>query len=247
MKKQRLIFVALIITITLFSFTEKDVEPLKGSRIISENTYMDVAEVSNLNWREYMSWTAKQFGNTSTQYLATLPDTTVWEGKKWEPIKEFYLRNSEYENYPVVGISHSQAVAYCTWRADRINEVLKLQNKKSTSTFSCRLPSKDEWEKLANNELIPFGTFQSEFHNLQNVTEDGVVHEQNLMAPVKSFTPTLNGYYNLIGNVAEMVMEKGIAKGGSWNHTNIDVTVDKDNQYEGPTKWWGFRCVLVKK
>lgn len=246
MKKQLLLFVILISSTVLLSFNKKGFDPLEITSIISENTFLDVSEVSNLNWREYMSWNENNYGTESKEYLACLTDETVWVGEKFKPMRELYLKHSSYDNYPVVGISYKQAVAYCKWRAARINEVMKLQNKKSTVSYSCRLPTKAEWEKIAHRETYHFEPYKVDNHNLQVVTEDGVVHENDITSPVKSFTPTLNGFYNLIGNVAELVSEKGIAKGASWQHTDINVKIERDYKYTKPTNWIGFRCVLVR-
>jgi len=246
MKKISLLTGILLITITFFSFKKKHFDPLAITGIISENTFLDVFEVTNLNWREYMSWNENQFGKDSKEYLASLPDQTVWEGKKYEAAKKMYLHHASFNNYPVVGISHAQANAYCKWRAARINEIIKIQNKKSSITYSCRLPTKAEWERLARIEAYYFAPYKNDNHNLQKVTDDGVINENDITSPVKSFTPTLNGYYNLMGNVAEMVTEKGIAKGASWQHTNIGLTHETDYTYTNPTKWVGFRCVLER-
>lgn len=247
MKRILLLAIIFISTIVLFAFGKKGYDPLAITRIISENTFMDVAEVTNLNWREYMSWHAKQYGKTSKEYLASLPDVTVWEGDPSGLSAKYYLENATYNEYPVVGVSYEQAVSYCKWRATRINEVMKLQNKKNSVTYSCRLPTKVEWEKIAKIETYYFHPYKADNHNLQNVTDDGVVHERELTVPVKNFTPTLNGFYNLIGNVAELVAEKGIVKGGSWQHTNIDLQHESDYVYTKPTKWIGFRCVIERR
>jgi formylglycine-generating enzyme required for sulfatase activity len=246
MKKQYILAIIFLVAIAFFSFTKKGYDPLAITRIISENTFLDVAEVTNLNWREYISWNENRFGKGSKEYLASLPDIKVWAIEKFNPLREKYLNHPSYNDYPVVGVSYEQAVAYCNWRSARINEVIKIQNKKSSVTYSCRLPTKSEWEKLARIETYYFAPYKTENHNLQEVTDDGVVHENDITSPVKSFTPTLNGYYNLIGNVAEMVAEKGIAKGGSWQHTNIGLSHETDYKYTQPTNWIGFRCVLVR-
>ena len=39
-----------------------------------------------------------------------------------EPLVEMYFRHPAYNNYPVVGISWEQAMAYSQWRTDRVNE-----------------------------------------------------------------------------------------------------------------------------
>lgn len=246
MKKYFLVSSILLVSLAFFSFAKKGFDPLAITGVIAENTFLDVAEVSNLNWREYMSWNEKKYGKESKEYLACTPDENVWEGDKFKPMKALYLKHNSYDNYPVVGVSYEQAMAYCNWRAERINEAVKLQNKKSKVTYSCRLPTKAEWEKLANKETYHFEPYKTTNHNLQQVTEDGVVHENDLTSPVKSFTPTLNVFYNLIGNVAEMVAEEGVAKGASWQHTAIDVKVENDYNYTQPTNWIGFRCVLER-
>lgn len=247
MKITNFLALAIFSVLAFSSFTKKDFDPLAITVKIADNTYMDRAEITNINWREFMSWTAKEYGKTSDQYLSIVPSQDVWTGEKFEKLKDNYLNDAVYNNYPVVGISHQQAVTYCTWRADRINEVLRMQNKKSTIQYSCRLPTKAEWETLAKSEMFTTQNFKSEYHSLQAVNDDGTIQELEITSPVKSFTPSLNGYFNLIGNVAEMVSEKGIAKGGSWQHMNIDVSIGKDFTYSAPTNWLGFRCVLETK
>ncbi|MDH5598302.1 MAG: formylglycine-generating enzyme family protein [Cyclobacteriaceae bacterium] len=56
-----------------------------------------------------------------------------------------------------------------------------------------------------------------------------------------------NGYglYNMIGNVAEMTMTKGLAKGGSFRSKLNDFNIKTDFQYSYPTEWLGFRCVAI--
>jgi hypothetical protein len=102
------------------------VSPTPMSIEIDSNLYYDQSEISNLNWREYMYWTKSVFGSHSEEYHATLPDTSVWT-----PIDtcngsyaESYLRQPAYQNYPVVGISFEQALAYSNWRTDRVLEYL---------------------------------------------------------------------------------------------------------------------------
>jgi hypothetical protein len=36
------------------------------------------------------------------------------------------------------------------------------------------------------------------------------------------------GLYNIIGNVAEMIDQEGIAKGGSWQHKLEDCNISKN-------------------
>jgi formylglycine-generating enzyme required for sulfatase activity len=65
------------------------------------------------------------------------------------------------------------------------------------------------------------------------------------MAPIYIYTLPKNdlGLYNMIGNVAEMTSEKGIAKGGSWAHDLEGSRIDRFLNYKRPEAWLGFRCV----
>jgi formylglycine-generating enzyme required for sulfatase activity len=51
------------------------------------------------------------------------------------------------------------------------------------------------------------------------------------------------GLTDMIGNVAEMVLEKGVAKGGSWAHTLEQSKIANRQYYTKPEAWLGFRCV----
>lgn len=58
-----------------------------------------------------------------------------------------------------------------------------------------------------------------------------------------STAPNSYGLYHMIGNVAEMVQEKGIAKGGSYRDPLAACTIASRSRFVGPAATVGFRCV----
>ncbi|MFZ6013247.1 MAG: formylglycine-generating enzyme family protein [Bacteroidota bacterium] len=66
-------------------------------------------------------------------------------------------------------------------------------------------------------------------------------------SPPGNSRPNSLGIRNMIGNVAEMVAEPGIAKGGSWAHNLEDSRILNRQYYQKPAAWLGFRCVCEVK
>ncbi len=152
-----------------------------------------------------------------------------------------------------------------------INDKLSKEKKSFKINYKFRLPTEEEWETAAygtlNSNLFPFGIqftrvpidkyWLKRFENGE-VVPDSVLYLQFncLEAPVKnkkkafktteyvySYRPNTFGYYNMIGNVAEMVADSNYAKGGSWMHPKEDCEIQDRLFYSCPTEWVGFRCV----
>lgn len=221
------------------------------------NLYMDETEISNISWKEYVYWIKE---NKPEEYKKVQPDTTVWKslGEENEPFVKHYYQKTAYQDYPVVGISHQQAAAYCQWRTARVQEMLALNpsGQKKFGTIAYRLPSEEEWEYAASAGLdkkeFPFGLLTlnnskgEKVANL-NFATTVVMKEQEqvstITAPINSYTPNAKGYYNMIGNVAEMVQEEGVAKGGAWIHAPQQSQITQQIPYDGAKAWLGFRCI----
>lgn len=88
-------------------------------------TYIDNAEITLSGWLEYLHWLKQHKGEKSEEYLSAIPDSATCE-KLYGAVR--YFQHPKYRNYPVVGISYEQAKAYCQWRSDRVNEMLKKHN-----------------------------------------------------------------------------------------------------------------------
>jgi formylglycine-generating enzyme len=99
-------------------------------RVTVSSFYMDETEVANIDYREYLHWLDRTFGQSYPEiYQKALPDSLVWreELSYNEPFVENYFRFPSYNDYPVVGVNWQQANDYCKWRTDRVNEMILIE------------------------------------------------------------------------------------------------------------------------
>ena len=93
--------------------------------------YMDETEIANVSYREYIYWLNRAYANDLPEVVAAaLPDSSVWRKALAynEPYVKNYFRAAAYNNYPVVGVTWYQASDFCTWRTDRVNEFILINN-----------------------------------------------------------------------------------------------------------------------
>lgn len=100
-------------------------------RVSVGSFYLDENEVTNVDYREYLYWLRRvyDYDYYPEIYRSALPDTLVWREKLSynEMLVENYLRHPAYNYYPVVGVSWIQAMKYCSWRTDRVNEQILVE------------------------------------------------------------------------------------------------------------------------
>jgi len=143
------------------------------------------------------------------------PDTTVWI-KDFvysynEPMHNDYFSHPAYQDYPVVGVSWNQAVAFCNWRTNFKNGYQREKGKPNVSRF--RLPNEGEWEYAARGG-IPSGTYPwgspyllndraCFLANFKPLRGDYAVDQAVYTVEAKSYLPNDYNLYNMAGNVAE--------------------------------------------
>lgn len=89
--------------------------------------YIGETEITNYEYREYLTWLKYVFPPSDPSfkeiYNGALPDTLLWDNKlSRSDFNETYFRDSNFDFYPVVGVSWIQANRYCEWLTDRANE-----------------------------------------------------------------------------------------------------------------------------
>ncbi len=112
-------FIIFLGTILLSSFAAYRKNPAGTSSIPGHsNKFLDKTEITNIAWKEYLYDIKETEGEDSEEYKELLPDLAVWEMAYGED----FISSSAYNDYPLVGVSYQQALAYCKWRSARVSE-----------------------------------------------------------------------------------------------------------------------------
>lgn len=167
------------------------------------------------------------------------PDTLVWmrdfSYSYNEPMTKRYFAHPSFGNYPVVGVSWKQAVAFCRWRSKYMNDYLEKKKKAVESDF--RLPTEAEWEYAARGgrtqSMYPWGNYYTRnkkgclLANFKpgrgNYAEDGGFYTVRADA----YWPNDFGLYNMAGNVSEWTSSLYYEGGYNFQHDmNPDIRYD---------------------
>ncbi len=136
---------------------------------------MDKYEVTNLNWREYLHWMQLVFGVCAPELVKNvLPDTLVWREELAynEPYLENYFRHPAFSFYPVVGVTWEQAMDYCQWRTDRVNELSLIKaGAIAYPPFSELMPTDDEAYKAEWEEMTGYTMDEYEVPDPEDPTQ----------------------------------------------------------------------------
>lgn len=282
-----------------------DIKKLESSlRIIHGKLYATNIEVTNCDYNRFLRYLL-QTGDEAL-YQQYKPDVSIHEGSLLAFFKAYHAAATngekatpaEYDNYPVVNITHEAAIAYCAWLTQQYSET---KGKRKFKQVVFRLPALKEWQitalgypkfqswTLDDNEIetfisndpnemvgkikktIPFKgsdirypwfnayDYRNKPQNHKhcwlgnfNVPKDAVsclIYRPDgdgyaITGKCGSYFPNDMGFYDVVGNVAEMIDEKGTACGGSWNHAPEDATITSVVQYRRSSMMVGFRVFM---
>jgi hypothetical protein len=137
-----------------------------GTEKLSDNLYLDKAEIRNVDYLEFLHWTKAAYGSHSSEYTSILPDTNFWSKMNPELIRldSNYLRHPAYRSFSVMGVSNEQAKKFTSWRADRVMEFILIKNgilehttiTRDTELFTIKKYFSGEFSKAKPDKFIPF-------------------------------------------------------------------------------------------
>ena len=221
---------------------------------INDTLFASKYETSNKQYKTFLNSLEKS-KNTSLLTIAQI-DTLKWKDTLTynEPYAQYYHSHNAYQNYPVVNISYEASKLFCEWLTEQYNS----NPKRKFQKVLFRLPSEKEWITAAQagdiSAIYPWKG--KELHNKTNqvmcnykqelqpplVLNQKNIENTDITAPTKSYWKNNFGMYNMSGNVAEMIDEKGVLKGGSWKEDAEYLKIRTRNKYNGEAQTFvGFR------
>ncbi len=126
-------------------------------RITVRSFYMDQYEIRTVDWREYTTWMEVVFKNVAPELVNKVrPDDTVWRDELAynDPYIAYYFSHPSFNEYPVVGVTWEQAVDFCTWRTDRVNELALVNAGVIDRTDFASLGDQSDYDEITQNFIF---------------------------------------------------------------------------------------------
>ncbi len=217
----------------------KEIDP----RILNYVYYwVDYKEAARDVNNKYAQAEGSDFDRTlviKSEVINVYPDTLCWVHdfaySYNEPFTRNYFWHPAFDNYPVVGVTWKQAMAFSKWRSRFYNDWRVANGLVMEDEF--RLPTESEWEYAARGEreLAPYpwggpymrnrkGCILANFKpGRGNYPDDGGMYT----VKVDAYFPNDYGIYCMAGNVAEWTSTAYFENAYSFIHDlNPDIRYD---------------------
>jgi len=247
---------------------------VNGEETTVQSFYISKGEVTNFEYKEFLSYlrTNNEIEKLKICQIDTM-NWYAKDGLN-KIMSDYYHSHPAYNKYPVVNISHEAAELYCAFVSEALAKnfpghtvVCRLpsyseyvraargDDKEMPYAWNSHTARNNQGQILGNflrvgeecitrnpetgeYEVSKSDCWKSQYLGSNTTTTD-------VLAPSQSYWANQFGVYNLSGNAAEMIAEKGVAVGGSWNNPGHDVRIDSRNTFEGTDRTVGFRVVFT--
>jgi formylglycine-generating enzyme required for sulfatase activity len=244
---------------------------ISADSLIEHDFIIFKTEVSNFEYKAFLS-DLKQSGDLEKYERAKI-DTSRWSDEKWtnKAYETYYHSHIAYRDFPVVNISKEGAELFCQWVSEKVNNSLGESAKlvfrlptqrewikaaKGKLVASSYAWSGTQLIDKEGNSRCNFLNFGSECITRDENGKLGInlnaynnysptIDHSDVTAPVKSYWPNAYDLYNMNGNVAELIADKSVVVGGSWNDPGYDVRNESERPYLGASRTVGFRMVAT--
>ncbi len=235
---------------------------------VTEKRYMNETEVTNQQYGYFLGYLLSQ--KNYDALLVAKAEKTDWRSLLPEGMKQysdeqiFKHGHSDAEAMPLQNIDYQGAILFCKWLTDSYMKEDISKRKWKNVVF--RLPTEQEWITAASagkaqakypwgsdSPRNPKGCYLSNFNCrnepcskcAQNAEGEQYVQDGGFFTVrADAYYPNALGLFGMSGNVAEMVQEKGIAKGGSWEDVPSECTIQAQKKYDKPSPAIGFRVIM---
>jgi len=246
---------------------------IEGDTVSVQSFYMSVSEITNIQYQEFIYSLSKNNNEEklTVARIDSLQWTKMFKSFSGEKYGEYYHRHPAYHSYPVVNVSKAGAGLFCEWLTTRYDSLsngeLKIKFRIPTRAEWMRAARGNHhgytysWEGLylKNSDGKTVANFvRLGERNITKNTETGKFEVQiiklvdgeyndspDVTAPVKSYWPNEFGFYNLNGNVSEMISDGDFAVGGDWRAPGYDVRNESIKTFNEANPTVGFRVVTT--
>ena len=242
---------------------------IEGDTASVQAFFMSKREITNIDYLEFLA-DLKKNGEWEKYEIAKV-DSVQWnnafKNKNMQEMASTYHRHPAYKGYPVVNISKEAAELYCDWLSSAYDIISDGQLK-----LKFRIPTRAEYMRAARGDhhtntyswgghslrnekgelLANFETYGDEYIGRDESNALQIMERQKsvklndgatIVASAESYNPNTFGFYNLNGNVAEMISDGDHVVGGDWLSPGFDIRNESIKKYTGPHPTVGFRVV----